>query len=75
MVRTYIIDENMRTRLERLEQAEREKAQALQALENERTDRAREMLVDNEPILKIIKYTKLTETQILNIKGIIEATD
>jgi hypothetical protein len=75
MVRTYIIDENMRKQLERLEQAEQEKAQALQALENDRIDRAREMLVDGEPISKIIKYTKITEAQIMDIKDAIETTE
>jgi len=29
---------------------------------------AKEMLLDNEPIEKIMRYTKLTEKQILSIK-------
>ena len=33
---------------------------------------ARDMLIDNEPIEKILKYTKLSESEILSIKASLE---
>ena len=38
------------------------------ALDNSR-EIARDMLCDNEPVEKVLKYTKLSETEILEIKA------
>lgn len=39
-----------------------------EGIEQEKMQVAKEMLKDNEPIEKIIKYTKLSKEQILNLK-------
>ena len=39
-----------------------------EGIEQEKMQVAKEMLKDNEPIEKIMKYTKLSKVQILNLK-------
>ena len=39
-----------------------------EGIKQEKMQVAKEMLKDNEPIEKIIKYTKLSKEQILNLK-------
>lgn len=46
-----------------------------QGREQERIETAKEMLLNNEPIEKIIKYSKLTESQIIKIKDNLKAPE
>ena len=60
MVRTFITDD-MRKILEQLDKLKKEE-------KRKAVDLAAEMLLDGEPIEKIIKYTKLTQTEIQEIQ-------
>lgn len=67
MVKT-LIDDNMRKQLDK---AEKKIEQAEQELQKEKvriTEAIREMLLDGEPIEKIIKYTKASKSEIENIQ-------
>jgi len=44
----------------------------LDGAQDKAREMARDMLIDNEPIEKILKYTKLSESEILSIKASLE---
>ena len=50
---------------------ERDREKLEEGREEERLNIAKEMLKENEPIEKIIKYSKLTKEEILELKKII----
>ena len=51
---------------------ERDREKLEEGREEERLNIAKEMLKENEPIEKIIKYSKLTKEEILELKKIIK---
>jgi len=58
-------DESMEVELMTLLERDREKIE--EGREEERIEIAKEMLKDNEPLEKIIKYSKLTKEEILKL--------
>ena len=70
--RVIEVKSNPNVEVEFMTLLERDREKLEEGREEERLNIAKEMLKENEPIEKIIKYSKLTKEEILELKKIIK---
>ena len=70
--RVIEVKSNPNVEVEFMTLLERDREKLEEGREEERLNIAKEMLKENEPIEKIIKYSKLTKEEILELKEIIK---